>query len=125
MYCAETQEEAERRAKPRVENYFTSLLDAHMQEKAKPSKDYPAANDKMIDAMRRATFEDRMKANVVFIGSPKNLIEQIEGYDHLCGGLDKISLQVNFHDMPADEAEASMRLFAEEVMPHFKKKSVA
>jgi hypothetical protein len=26
---------------------------------------------------------------------------------------------VNFHDMPVDEAEASMRLFAEEVMPHF------
>ena len=121
MYCAETQAEAERRAKPRVENYFISLLDAHLKEKAAPSKDYPAANDKMIDAMRRATFEDRMKANVVFISSPKNLIEQIEGYDHLCGGLDKISLQVNFHDMPVDEAEASLRLFAEEVMPHFNK----
>jgi alkanesulfonate monooxygenase SsuD/methylene tetrahydromethanopterin reductase-like flavin-dependent oxidoreductase (luciferase family) len=123
MYCAETQAEAERRARPRVENYFTSLLDAHTQEKAPQSKDYPAANEKVIDAMRRATFEDRMKANVVFIGSPKNLIEQIEGYDHLCGGLDKISLQVNFHDMPVEEAEASMRLFAEEVMPHFNRKS--
>ena len=121
MYCAETQAEAERRAKPRVENYFVSLLDAHVKEKAAPSKDYPAANDKMIDAMRRATFEDRMKANVVFVGSPRNLIEQIAGYDHLCGGLDKISLQVNFHDMPVDEAEASLRLFAEEVMPHFNK----
>jgi alkanesulfonate monooxygenase SsuD/methylene tetrahydromethanopterin reductase-like flavin-dependent oxidoreductase (luciferase family) len=124
MYCAETQAEAERRAKPRVENYFISLLDAHTKEKAAASKDYPAANGKMIDAMRRATFEDRMKANVVFIGSPRNLIEQIAGYDHLCGGLDKISLQVNFHDMPVDEAEASLRLFAEEVMPHFNKATV-
>ena len=123
--AAETQAEAERRAKPRVENYFISLLDAHLKEKAAPSKDYPAANDKMIDAMRRATFEDRIKANVVFVGSPKNLIEQIESYDHLCGGLDKISLQVNFHDMPVDEAEASMRLFAEEVMPHFNREKVA
>lgn len=124
MYCAPTQAEAERRAKPRVENYFITLLDAHLKEPAPVSKDYPAANDKMIEAMRKATFEDRMKAGVVFIGSPANLIEQIEAYDRLCGGLDKISLQVNFHDMPVDEAEASMRLFAEEVMPHFNKATV-
>ncbi|HVA13428.1 MAG TPA: LLM class flavin-dependent oxidoreductase [Stellaceae bacterium] len=125
MYCAPTQEEAERRAKPRVENYFTSLLDAHLKTKGPPSKDYPAANDKMIDSMRKATFEDRMKAGVVFIGSPANLREQIAGYDALCGGLDKISLQVNFHDMPVDEAEASIRLFAEEVMPHFNREKAS
>jgi alkanesulfonate monooxygenase SsuD/methylene tetrahydromethanopterin reductase-like flavin-dependent oxidoreductase (luciferase family) len=125
MYCAETQAEAERRAKPRVENYFVSLLDALLKTPAPVSKDYPAANDKMIDAMRRATFEDRIQANVVFVGSPANLVEQISSYDQLCGGLDKISLQVNFHDMPVDEAEASVRLFAEEVMPHFNKMTVS
>jgi len=118
MYCAPTQKEAEARAKPRVENYFKTLLDAHLSCPQPASKDYPA-NDKMVESMRRATFEDRMKLGVVWVGSPAHLREQIERYDHLCGGLDKISLQINFHDMPVDEAEASMRLFAEEVMPHF------
>ncbi len=121
MYCAPTQEEAERRAKPRVENYFKTLLDAHLSYQGPVSKDYPA-NDKMVDAMRRATFEDRMKNGVVWVGTPARLREQIEGFVEECGGIDKISLQINFHDMPADEAEASMRLFGEEVIPYFKKK---
>ena len=120
MYCAPTQKEAEERARPRVENYFTTLLDAHLSYVPPPSKDYPA-NDKMLDSMRRATFEDRMKLGVVWVGSPRSLIEQIESFDHLCGGVETVSLQINFHDMPLDEARASMQLFAEEVMPHFKK----
>ena len=121
MYCAPTQKEAEERARPRVENYFKSLLSAHLAYHAPASKDYPA-NDKMIDSMRKATFEERLKTGVIWVGSPATLIEQIGTYDHLCGGLDKVSLQINFHDMPVAEAEASMRLFAAEVMPHFTKR---
>ncbi len=124
MYCAPTQKEAEERARPRVENYFKTLLDAHLSYAAPPSKDYPS-NDKMVDSMRRATFEERMKAGVVWIGSPARLREQIESFNHICGGLDKVSLQINFHDMPVEEAAASMRLFAEEVMPHFTGTKVA
>jgi alkanesulfonate monooxygenase SsuD/methylene tetrahydromethanopterin reductase-like flavin-dependent oxidoreductase (luciferase family) len=120
MYCAPTQKEAEERARPRVENYFKTLLDAHLSYTAPPSKDYPS-NDKMVESMRRATFEERMKAGVVWIGSPSSLIEQIGSFDHLCGGLDQVSLQINFHDMPLEEARASMQLFATEVMPHFTK----
>jgi alkanesulfonate monooxygenase SsuD/methylene tetrahydromethanopterin reductase-like flavin-dependent oxidoreductase (luciferase family) len=118
MYCAPTQQEAEARARPRVENYFKTLLTAHLSTVAPPSKDYPGYA-KMLEGMRRATFEDRMKNGVVWIGSPARLREQIEAFDELCGGLEMASLQVNFHDMPVDEAEASVRLFAEEVMPHF------
>ncbi len=118
MYCAPTQKEAEERARPRVENYFKTLLDAHLSYVAPPSKDYPS-NDKMVESMRRATFEERMKAGVVWIGSPSSLIEQIGSFDHLCGRFDKVSLQINFHDMPLEEARASMQLFATEVMPHF------
>jgi alkanesulfonate monooxygenase SsuD/methylene tetrahydromethanopterin reductase-like flavin-dependent oxidoreductase (luciferase family) len=120
MYCALTQKEAEERARPRVENYFKALLDAHLTYTPPPSKDYPS-NDKMVDSMRRASFADRMKAGVIWVGSPATLREQIESFDHLCGGLDKISLQINFHDMPLAEATASMQLFAEEVMPYFRK----
>lgn len=120
MFCAPTQKEAETRARERVENYFKALLDAHLVYRAPPSKDYPS-NDKMVEAMRRATFEERMKAGVIWVGSPASLREQIESFDNLAGGLDKVSLQVNFHDMSVEEAEASIRLFAAEVMPHFSK----
>jgi hypothetical protein len=35
------------------------------------------------------------------------------------GGFEIASLQVNFNTVPVAEAKASMRLFAEEVMPRF------
>jgi alkanesulfonate monooxygenase SsuD/methylene tetrahydromethanopterin reductase-like flavin-dependent oxidoreductase (luciferase family) len=120
MYCAPTQKEAEERAKPRVDNYFKTLLDAHLSYVPPPSKDYPSG-DKMVESMRRASFAERLKAGVIWVGNPASLREQIESFNHLCGGVDRISLQINFHDMPLDEATASMQLFAEEVMPHFQK----
>ena len=53
------------------------------------------------------------------------LREQIESYNGLCGGLEMAILRINFHHMPVEEVEASMRLFAEEVMPHFTAAKVA
>jgi len=38
---------------------------------------------------------------------------------HEFGGFEHASLQVNFNTMPYAEALASMRLFAQEIMPRF------
>jgi hypothetical protein len=43
----------------------------------------------------------------------------IESYDRSVGGFECASLQVNFGMIGRAEAEASMLLFAREVMPHF------
>jgi hypothetical protein len=40
-------------------------------------------------------------------------------YQEQTGGFEHATLQVNFHNLAFDEAERSMRMFAEEVMPHF------
>ena len=42
-------------------------------------------------------------------------------YDAEVGGIESGSLQVNFGMIPYADAEASMKLFAREVMPHFQR----
>jgi hypothetical protein len=41
------------------------------------------------------------------------------------GGVDDASLQVNFNDMSYADAEQSVRLFGEKVIPHFAAERIA
>jgi len=52
-------------------------------------------------------------------GSPDEIMAAIERCREAFGGFEHASLQVNFNMMPLGEAQASMRLFAEKVMPRF------
>jgi alkanesulfonate monooxygenase SsuD/methylene tetrahydromethanopterin reductase-like flavin-dependent oxidoreductase (luciferase family) len=56
--------------------------------------------------------------DVALIGDPKQLIGQIERARD--AGVNKVQLFMNFGNRPHEEVAASMRLFAEEVIPHFR-----
>jgi alkylation response protein AidB-like acyl-CoA dehydrogenase len=62
--------------------------------------------------------------NMVWTGSPAKIIDMIATLHDEVGGFEIASLMSNAWTLPADKAEASMRLFSEEVMPHFKGESV-
>ncbi len=82
------------------------------------SADYPGY-DKMVAALGEETFESQVAKGAAWVGSPDDLIEQVREYDRLIGGFEIASLQINFNTVSLQDAEASMRLFANEVMPHF------
>jgi hypothetical protein len=50
---------------------------------------------------------------------PAEIIDMIATLHEEVGGFEVASLMSNAWTLPADKAEASMRLFSEEVMPHF------
>ena len=52
---------------------------------------------------------------------PDEIRKAITQYDAKVGGFESASLQVNFGIIPYAEAEASMKLFAREVMLHFER----
>ena len=56
-----------------------------------------------------------------WIGSPHEIAATITRLQRDFGGFEHASLQVNFNTMPVEPALASMRLFAREVMPHFRR----
>ena len=83
------------------------------------SKDYKNY-DKMIEKVRAETFESQLHHHAAFVGNPKDVREQLNEFEKAMGGVDHASLQVNFNDMTYADAERSVRLFGEKVMPHFK-----
>ena len=119
MYCAETEAAAEAGARDEIEGYFRTFAEATTLVAAAPSKDYPG-HGAMVEGFRRnAGFRDRLAAGLLWVGTPSRLRRQIAEFADHVGGVDYATVQVNFHTLSVEKAEASMRLFAAEVMPHF------
>ncbi len=119
LYCAESDERALEIAKPPLDRYLQSIYRAAKRWTTDSgSADYPGY-DKIIAGLGEETTESQMEKGGAFIGSPETVAERLADYLEQTGGFDIASLQVNFNDLPVDVAEASMRLFAEKVMPRF------
>lgn len=80
------------------------------------SKDYPGY-DKLIASMKADSLDDQIAAGWVWVGSPDEIAERALAYQESIGGFDVASVQVNFGSVAFDDAERSLRLFADEVLP--------
>ena len=119
MYCASTSEAAIATYREPVNRHFRYLADASAEwGTGLTSADYPN-HPRMLEGLRRANFDDQRALNLVWVGSPADVRDRIEAFSAEVGGFEVASLLVNGWTLPADLAAASMRLFAEEVAPHF------
>ena len=118
MYCAPTTEQARNEAGPHLEQYFKALGEATKDWMEVTSKDYPNHPAMVTEATTRS-IKEMMEGNAIWVGSPEHIIECIETYQAGVGAIDSASIQANFHTLSLDQASASLRLFAEHVMPRF------
>jgi alkanesulfonate monooxygenase SsuD/methylene tetrahydromethanopterin reductase-like flavin-dependent oxidoreductase (luciferase family) len=119
MYCADTSAKAAAVAREPLNQYLRSIVDAASGWMAGvSSRDYPNYQ-KMIESLARETFESQVEKSLAWVGTPEEIRSAIESYHRGVGGFECASLQVNFGMIGRAEAEASMLLFAREVMPHF------
>jgi alkanesulfonate monooxygenase SsuD/methylene tetrahydromethanopterin reductase-like flavin-dependent oxidoreductase (luciferase family) len=73
----------------------------------------------MIAKLREASAAELIANDAAWVGTPDEIAAQIDRTRAEFGAYEHASLQVNFNMMPLPEARASLRLFAEEVMPRF------
>jgi alkanesulfonate monooxygenase SsuD/methylene tetrahydromethanopterin reductase-like flavin-dependent oxidoreductase (luciferase family) len=119
MFCDRDGERARAIAAPLIDNYLASLVDAASDWlDGRTSQDYPGY-DKIIAGLRASNAADQMATGAAWVGTPDEIARTIATMQADFGGFEHASLQVNFNLMPFDEALASMRLFAREVMPRF------
>jgi alkanesulfonate monooxygenase SsuD/methylene tetrahydromethanopterin reductase-like flavin-dependent oxidoreductase (luciferase family) len=119
MFCAEDGARARAVAGPLLDSYLHSLVEAAGDWlDGRISADYPGY-DRMIDKLRQSSAADQIASGGAWIGSPNEIIAAVERCREAFGGFEYASLQVNFNMMPLAAAQASMRLFAERVMPRF------
>ena len=88
------------------------------------SGDHPVEHlrsyDKIIAGLAKDSFESQVEKGAAWVGTPKDVRERIADYREFTGGFEIASLQVNFNTVSYEDALASMRLFSQEVMPHFR-----
>jgi alkanesulfonate monooxygenase SsuD/methylene tetrahydromethanopterin reductase-like flavin-dependent oxidoreductase (luciferase family) len=119
MYCAPTVKAAVEIARPHHTHYLKTIAEAAAEwQSGISSRDYPNYQ-KMFEALAAETFESSVEKRSAWVGTPTDIRDAIAEYDRAVGGFEMASLQVNFGAMKVEDAEASMRLFAAEVMPHF------
>ena len=117
MFCHEDQARAEQIAREPLNCYLRSLVAAASDWMAgESSVDYPGY-DKIIAALSRDTFETQVEKCAAWIGTPQRILDTVGTYRRQIGDFEIASLQVNFHDIALADAQASMRLFGEEVLP--------
>ncbi|HXP30817.1 MAG TPA: LLM class flavin-dependent oxidoreductase [Stellaceae bacterium] len=125
MFCHERHDEAMRIARDPLNRYLKSLVAAASHWTAgTTSKDYPGY-DKVIAQLDRETCESQLASGAAWIGTPAEIIEQIETYLRANAAFEIASLQVNFNTLGYEDAAASMRLFGSKVIPHFVKSGAA
>lgn len=120
MFCAETREKAAAIAREPLNIYLKSIVNAASDwMSGVSSADYPNYQ-KMIEIISRETFESQIEKGAAWIGTPDDIRKAVAAYHAEVGGFESASLQVNFGMIPQQKAEASITLFAREVMPYFK-----
>jgi natural product biosynthesis luciferase-like monooxygenase protein len=121
MFCADSKEKAAAVAREPLNQYLKSIVNAASGwMSGVSSRDYPNYQ-KMIQSISEETFESQVEKGAAWVGTPEEIRGAIESYDREVGGFESASLQVNFGMIGLAEAEQSMRLFAREVMPHFRR----
>ncbi|NEQ65519.1 MAG: LLM class flavin-dependent oxidoreductase [Symploca sp. SIO2D2] len=124
MFCARTQQEAIAISREPINNHLKCLVDAASDwTSGISSADYPNY-DQIIADLEKETFESQVEKGAGWIGTPQEVREAISDYYHQVGGFDIASMQINFNTLPVEATEASIRLFAKEVMPKFSDQEV-
>jgi hypothetical protein len=64
-------------------------------------------------------YDDMIAGDVVWVGTPHDIIERIEAVRDACEGLREISITVNAGGLAHWQSIKAQELFARHVMPHF------
>ncbi|HME27592.1 MAG TPA: LLM class flavin-dependent oxidoreductase [Acetobacteraceae bacterium] len=116
-FCHQDQSTAENIAREPLNRYLKSVVAAASDwMEGQSSADYPNY-DKIITALSRETFDMQVDKCAAWVGTPQRILDTVGTYRRQVGDFEIASLQVIFNTIALAEAQASMRLFGEEVLP--------
>ena len=74
----------------------------------------------IMEQLAEMPYDEMIDADVVWVGTPRDVIERIEAVRELCEGLTEISVTVNAGGFEHWQAIKQQELFAKHVIPHFR-----
>ena len=126
-YLDEDRDTAKREAKQMMRGFLkgnASVLLEHADELA--SKDRLEASgygfyaSGIMEQLSDMPYDEMIEKDVVWVGTPQDIIERIEAVRELCRGLTEIAITVNPGGVEHWKSIKTQELFASQVMPHFR-----
>ncbi|MQA74844.1 MAG: LLM class flavin-dependent oxidoreductase [Solirubrobacterales bacterium] len=74
----------------------------------------------IMEKLSEMPYDEMIEDDVVWVGTPQDIIERIEGVRDICDGLKEISITVNAGGSEHWKAIKAQELFADAVIPHFR-----
>ncbi len=119
VYIAPTDSQAIREAEAAERWYQDSLARFLVPENIDAAPPGLQPQFRMLaERLKTVTWEGLLKETVLF-GSPEQIIDKVREMEE--AGVGELLCWMNFGGLPQDRVERSMQLFAEKVMPHFRK----
>jgi alkanesulfonate monooxygenase SsuD/methylene tetrahydromethanopterin reductase-like flavin-dependent oxidoreductase (luciferase family) len=119
MFCDEDAQRAREVPRKSFDDYFRLIAEvSHDWTAGTSSKDYKGY-DELSKKLKTMTLEAQIESGGALVGTPDEVRAIVEKNIALYGAFDHASLQINFGEIPYEDARRSMRLFAREVMPAF------
>lgn len=119
-FCWPNDSEAKDIARGPINLYLNRLVEAASAwTTGRSSASYPGY-DKIIEGLKKETFDTTFDKGAAWVGTPETIIELINDFRSDVGFFDVGSLQATFSTLPHEKAVKSFRLFAQQVMPAFK-----
>jgi hypothetical protein len=73
----------------------------------------------ILEKLAETPYDEMIDGDIVWVGTPQDVIERIEAVQELCEGLTEISITVNAGGAEHWQAIKAQELFAHAVIPHF------
>ena len=74
----------------------------------------------ILEQLAETPYDEMIDGDVVWVGTPEDVIERIEAVREVCEGLTEISITVNAGGFEHWQAIKAQELFAAKVIPHFR-----
>lgn len=100
---------------------------------ASPLTDYPRPDEEslhkasygfyasgILEGLAQTPYEKMVEDDIVWVGTPEDVIERIEAVRDVCDGLTEVAITVNAGGISHWQSMKAQELFARRVMPHFR-----
>ncbi|MGE5275205.1 MAG: LLM class flavin-dependent oxidoreductase [Verrucomicrobiota bacterium] len=129
-YLDEDRDTALREAEKGMKGFLAGNASPLVEHEKPPADELAAAGygfytAGILEQLAETPYEEMVAGDIVWVGTPEDVIERIEAVRDVCEGLTEVSITVNPGNFDHWAAIKNQELFAHRVMPHFKAKKRA
>jgi flavin-dependent trigonelline monooxygenase, oxygenase component len=124
-YIDEDRDAALREAEAWIKGFLAGNASPLVEYEVPPADELNAAGygfytAGILEKLAETPYDDMIAGDIVWVGTPEDVIERIEAVREVCDGLTEISITVNAGGAEHWQAIKAQELFAHRVIPHFR-----